>query len=119
MFMPHLLFIHPDQKLISIYQKQLSRHFSVDSAHDGLIGLRKIRNNRPRMIISEYLMPYMSGLSLLKFVRNHPEMYATPFLFLTNEHMPNEALGLGASAWIRQNDHRPEQLISQIYQLYH
>jgi two-component system, chemotaxis family, sensor kinase CheA len=111
----HILFIHPDQKLASIYHRHLGQHFSLDSAQDGLTGLRKIKLHRPRLIISDYDLPYMSGLSLLQYVRQHPEMCATPFIFLTNAAMPDDALGLGATAWLRQGEHGPDSLMAHLY----
>jgi phosphoserine phosphatase RsbU/P len=116
--MPGILLIHPDQKLMGIYQRHLKPHFMVDSAHDGLTGLRMIKDRRPRVIVSDVNLPYMSGLALLSFVRNHPEMFATPFLFLTDAPMPEEALGLGASGWLTQSEHGPEQLLPHIFQHY-
>jgi DNA-binding response OmpR family regulator len=112
--MPGVLLIHPDQKLMGIYRRHLEPHFRVDSAHDGLTGLRMIRQMRPRVIVSNVDLPYVSGLALLSHVRSHPEMSATPFLFLTDALMPDDALGLGASAWLRQKDHGPEQLLPHI-----
>jgi CheY-like chemotaxis protein len=113
--MPHILFIHPDHKLIGIYQRHLGSHFTIDSAHDGLSGLRKIKYSKPRMIISENELRFLSGLALLKFVRSHPVMHRTPFIFLTNSIMPDEALGLGANAWLNQQEHGPEQLFQHLY----
>lgn len=114
--MANILFIHPDRKLIEIYQKHFAQNFTIDSAHDGLTGLRKIRKGKPRLIISEHDLPFMSGLALLQYVRKHPRLYGTPFLFLTNALMPDEALGLGATAWLRQREFSPEQLVPHIYQ---
>jgi CheY-like chemotaxis protein len=112
--MTKLLFIHPDHKLIGLYQRHFTGMFSIDSAHDGLSGLRMIKQVKPQVIVSEYELPFMSGLALLKYVREHPEMFATPFLFLTNSLMPENALGMGATAWLRQHEHGPEQLYRQI-----
>lgn len=114
--MARILLIHPDQKLVNIYQKHLEPHFNVDSAHDGLSGLRMIKLHKPKIIISDLELPYMSGLALLQFVRNHPEMYATPFIFLSNSNMPHEALNMGASAWLNQKEHGPEHLLPHIFQ---
>jgi two-component system, chemotaxis family, chemotaxis protein CheY len=116
--MPHILFIHPDQKLVDIYHRHLSPHFTIDSAHDGLAGLRKIREGKPKVIVSEHDLPMMSGMAILKYVRNHPDHHMTPFIFLTNSLMPDDALGLGASAWLRQSELSPEQLLPHIYHHY-
>lgn len=66
------------------------------------------------MIISEYRLPFMSGLALLEYVRKHPDMRDAPFLFLTNEEMREDALGLGANAWLKLKEHGPEQLLPHI-----
>jgi len=112
--MRHILFIHPDRKLAEIYRQHLSPHFFVDSAHDGLAGLRQIKLHKPRVIVSDFDLPYMSGLALLGYVRNHPEIHSTPFLFLTRSPMPHDALGLGATAWLDQREHGPESLMQQL-----
>lgn len=113
--MRHVLFIHPDRKLVEIYRRHLAPHFSVDSAHDGLAGLRMIKLHRPRVIVSDADLPFMSGLALLEYVRSHPEIHATPFLFLTRSAMPPEALGLGATAWLDQREHGPDSLLDHLY----
>lgn len=112
--MSHILFIHPDQKLVSIYHKYLSPHFNVDSAYDGLSGLRKIRQTAPKLIVSEYKLPYLSGLTLLRYVRRYPQFSQTPFFFLSQHEMPVKALGLGANQWLRTQDHGPHELLSKI-----
>lgn len=114
--MSKIVLIHPDAKLAAIYQRHLEPHFNVDSAHDGLTGLRLIKHSKPRLIISDLDLPYMSGLALLEYVRNHPEMYNTPFVFLSNSAMPHDALNLGASAWLNQKEHAPEHLLPHIIQ---
>jgi CheY-like chemotaxis protein len=114
--MRNILFIHPDHKVIGIYHRHLSPYFHIDSAHDGLAGLRLIRHGNPNIIISEYNLPYMSGLALLQFVRQHPEKYNIPFMFLSQGSMPDEALGLGATAWLKQNENDPTVLLKLISQ---
>ena len=116
--MSRILFIHPDHKLVGIYQKHLSRHFMVDSAHDGMMGLRKIRETKPGLIVSDHDLKYMTGLALLSYVRKHPEMFATPFLFLTKTPMPHEALGFGANGWFDQNLYGPDWVLPHIYSNY-
>ncbi len=110
--MRKLIFIHPDHKLIDIYHRHLSPHFNIDSAHDGLAGLRLIKMSQPHAIISDYNLPFLSGLSLLKFVRAHETMRTTPFIFLTRSEMPYEALGMGATAWLRQGHSEPNEILN-------
>lgn len=46
----------------------------------GLVDIGK----KPELIISDWEMPSMTGLELLKNVRQHPELHATPFLMVTS-----------------------------------
>lgn len=110
-----ILFIHPDVKLTRLYEPMLARHFAFDSAHDGLTGLRKIRLIQPRVIISDYQLPFLSGLALLRFVRRSPQLGSTPFIFFSDHHVVPDALSLGANDWINSSFSSPELLINKIY----
>jgi two-component system chemotaxis response regulator CheY len=114
--MSRILFIHPDVKLVDIYRRHLDPHFNVDSAQDGLAGLKKIKSFGPRLIVSDYNLGHLSGLALLQYVRRHPQMFATPFIFLTHAEMPHDALGLGASGWVSQKEQGVQNLLAHIYQ---
>lgn len=117
--MSRILFIHPDTKLVEIYRRHLSPHFNIDSAQDGRTGMKKIKSFDPRMIVSEYELEHLSGLALLRYVRNHPRLCGAPFVFLTRADMPPDALGLGASGWVSQKEKGIENLLAHIYQNRH
>src|SRR4051812_35484041 len=105
--MHKLLFIHPDQKLQSLYRQHLKNYFSVDSAYNGLQGLRQIKSNRPNIILSEYSLPDFAGSTLLSYVRNHDELYKTPFIFVSKRPLVFESLEFGANDWVNLLEHNP------------
>jgi CheY-like chemotaxis protein len=113
--MQKLIFIHPDDKLQSIYKKSMSDYFQVDSAFDGLEGLRLIQSHKPSVIVSDYNLPIISGASLLRFVRNHHELFATPFIFLSGFHPAADTLGLGANEWVVVAQSSPEHLLDRCF----
>ena len=57
----------------------------IVEAEDGEQGLRTMltRAPVPKLIISDYNMPKLDGMSLLRAVRLHPATKATPFIMLT------------------------------------
>ncbi|MBX4205139.1 MAG: hypothetical protein KW788_03055 [Candidatus Doudnabacteria bacterium] len=114
--MQKLLFIHPDHRLHLLYRKALSEHFLVDSAYDGLKGLRLIQKQKPHIIVSEYNLPILSGSSILRFVRNHHELFSVPFIFLSGYHPAADTLGFGANEWVVLSETNPEDLISKCHQ---
>jgi len=110
-----ILFIHNDPKIIRIYEPHLLPHFSVDSAQNGLTALRKLRAAPPSLVLSDYHLPLLSGLSLLKFMRKNQKLALTPFIFLTNHPNVSDGLSFGANDWLNQAATHPDQVIEKIY----
>jgi len=53
-------------------------------ARDGMEGLQMVLRHKPDIVVSDISMPRMSGLELVKHVReDHPELADMPFIFLT------------------------------------
>ena len=113
--MRRIVFAHTDPKLIQIYLNYLRPHFNVDSASDGLSALRFIRISKPDAVVSDFNLPNLSGIGLLRFIRTTPEYSLTPFLFLTNHHDNSEALNLGANDWLDAHSSHPDILLDRIY----
>jgi DNA-binding response OmpR family regulator len=113
--MPQIFFVNQDPKLIALHQPIFTEYFSFDSAHDGLTALRKIRLFKPSIIISDYDLPILSGLSLLKFVRSQKDFEHIPFLFFTDHDDPSLALGFGANDWLTKSETSPQMLADKVY----
>jgi two-component system chemotaxis response regulator CheY len=73
------------------------RDLMVGEAENGAIALKKLRDEQPRIILSDWNMPEMNGLDFLKQVR--AEQNQVPFGFITSEAsagMKDIALSAGA-----------------------
>lgn len=106
---------HSDPKLVAWHKQKMQPHFSVDSAQDGLTALRKIRLIKPHVILSDDYLPKLSGLALLKFVRTHTELGATPFIFISHKAVVEEALNLGANDWLVLSEVNSDVITQKIY----
>lgn len=113
--MHKILFVNSDPKLTGIYLPPLRQHFSIDSASDGLSALRKFRRFEPSVIISDYHLPLLSGLALLRAVRSHPKLAQIPFLFFSSSGGSAEALGAGANEWLPAGSITPDLMVEKIY----
>ena len=113
--MHRILFVHSDEKLTALYKPRLSNYFFVDSARNGLSAVRKIRLHKPRLIISDYELPLLSGLALLRFVRSHPNLFAIPFVFLTDSLNVQDALSSGANDYLFKKFANPDAVVEKIY----
>ncbi|MGD9124779.1 MAG: chemotaxis response regulator CheY [Desulfarculaceae bacterium] len=58
---------------------------NIVEADDGDTAVAKLESERIDFVISDWNMPKMSGLDLLKWVRGHDEFKDMPFLMVTAE----------------------------------
>jgi two-component system chemotaxis response regulator CheY len=65
---------------------------NVVEAEDGEVALAVIKSQKIDFIISDWNMPNMSGLELLKAVRADAEVSATPFLMVTAEALQDNVI---------------------------
>jgi CheY-like chemotaxis protein len=57
--------------------------YRVIAAADGDEGIRRVREDRPDLVICDILMPLVNGFGVLAALRSRPETAAIPFIFLT------------------------------------
>lgn len=93
---------------------------SVDEAEDGKIALQKLQQGSYQLIISDWNMPNMMGIDLLKAVRADTRLRAIPFLMLTAESQKEnvlEAARAGVSNYIVKpfTQDQLEEKLEQIY----
>lgn len=55
----------------------------IIAASDGLDAVKKMKEQKPDLIISDWNMPNMDGMGLLKWVRDNPDHKDTPFIMAT------------------------------------
>ena len=56
---------------------------AIHEANDGEDGLRHLLNRPINLVISDFNMPKLDGLGLLRAVRSHPPIQKTAFIMLT------------------------------------
>jgi CheY-like chemotaxis protein len=59
--------------------------FEAIAAENGLIGLEKARSCRPDLILSDVLMPELTGYDVFQALRRMPETHNIPIIFLTTK----------------------------------
>jgi two-component system chemotaxis response regulator CheY len=58
---------------------------NVDEAEDGLIGLNKLRGGNYEFVVSDWNMPNMTGIDMLKEIRADSNLKHLPLLMVTAE----------------------------------
>ena len=64
-------------------ERLLSKHYRLILAKDGAEAIALSRTARPALILTDVMMPKMSGYDLLKAVRGDKDLRSTPVIFLT------------------------------------
>lgn len=72
---------HPD--LRSLLVDTLGEEFRTVTAPDGATGVASAREHRPDLIVSDIMMPRMSGDQMFRQLRSDPELAAIPVVFLS------------------------------------
>jgi two-component system chemotaxis response regulator CheY len=78
-------------------------HTNADEAEDGAVALTKLRNEKFDFVVSDWNMPNMTGIELLKAIRAEPSLKDLPVLMITAEARKEniiEAAQNGASGYI-------------------
>jgi signal transduction histidine kinase len=90
--------------------------FRVLEASQGEEGIAKARTGYPDVVVSDVMMPVMSGVQMVQALRSHPETVDLPVILLTARNEMDATLhGLGAGA----NDYvgkpfRPRELVARV-----
>lgn len=96
--------------------------YFVSSASNGKEALDILRNVRPDLIITDLLMPEMSGFELIRAVREEASFNTIPILVFSamppHEH-EIKVIGLGANSYLKKPS-TVESLVDTVHKLlYH
>jgi len=80
---PLILVIEDNPDMNAFVSSALVGPYRVVSAFDGHAGLRMALDLQPALILSDVMMPGMSGDRLVEIIRQHPDLDATPIIMLT------------------------------------
>lgn len=75
----------------------------IEEAEDGVCALNKLKSDEYQLIISDWNMPNMMGIDLLRHVRGNENLKTIPFLMVTAESQKEnviEAVQAGVSNYI-------------------
>ncbi len=76
---------------------------NVDEAEDGVVAMQRLRGNNFQFVITDWNMPNMTGIELLRVIRADPSLKHLPVLMITAEARKEniiEAAKSGASGYI-------------------
>ena len=88
-----LLLAEDNAELLEILEELFSPFYSILKTKDGKEALELIKTFRPALVVSDILMPSMSGTELCSAVKNDIELCHIPIVLLTALDLPEQELG--------------------------
>lgn len=112
-----VLIVEDEEPLRNLYQKEfLKQGFRVEVAVDGEEGLLKAGVKKPDLIVLDIMLPKMSGLDVLKSLKNNALTKVIPVTLLTNlgdEQIIKDAFKLGADGYFLKVSYTPSQVVEE------
>lgn len=116
--MSDVLIIEDDKFLSKIYKTKLGKEgIDADFAHDGEEGLKKLREEKPKVVLLDLVMPKMDGFQVLETVQSDQELKSVPILVLSNlgqEEDIEKAKNLGAKDFIVKSDTSIQAVVDKL-----
>lgn len=116
--MKKILLAEDDTFLIEIYSTKLKEAgFEVQVAKDGEEALKKLREEKPDLLLLDIVLPGIDGWEILKRVKDDPHLEDVKVIALSNLGQKDEqekGLKLGATKYLIKAHYTPSQVVEEI-----
>jgi len=119
--MAKILIVEDDPLISRMYQRVFNfEGFDVEMARNGEEGLKKLKKERPTIMLLDIMMPKMTGIDVLREMKADKNTKGLPVVVLTNLSGMKDAetaIELGAVKFIVKSDNRPTEVVAQIREI--
>ncbi len=116
--MAKVLVVEDDPLMSRMYQRVFTfEGFEIQIAENGQVGLDKLKDFHPDVILVDVMMPVMNGEEMLMKLKADPATSAIPVVMLTNLSDPKAAEGMlakGALQYIVKSKYSPPEVVSLV-----
>ncbi len=116
--MKKILLIEDDQIVANVYRNKLAvEGYQAEVAFDGETGLKVMRTFQPNLIIVDLMLPTISGVDVIKEIRNEPDFAKTPIIVFSNTYLTNliqDAWRAGANKCLSKANCSPKDFIDVV-----
>ncbi|MHB0914783.1 MAG: response regulator [Thermoleophilia bacterium] len=105
----NILIIDDDQNHVTLMTRRLEAEgYNIYVAYDGLDGLNQATHRRPDLIITDVLLPKMSGFQVVEQIKANPETSNIPIVMMSAVYVTDEdmirGVELGAESYMAKAD---------------
>ncbi len=123
--MKSILLVEDDPFLIDIYTTKLKEAgFSVETAQDGEVALKKLPEKKFDLLILDIVLPQLDGWEILEEIKNQKSKVKNledlKIIILSNLGQKTEVekgLNLGATKYLIKAHYAPSEIVEEIQQI--
>jgi len=102
--MNRVLIIEDEELMIKALEFRLKKDgYEVELARDGVQAIDLLKSSTYDLVITDIMMPFVSGLEVVSFIKGNPSIQETPVIVLSSiglERVVAEAFELGANDFL-------------------
>lgn len=117
--MPKTILIIEDDKFLRelIAQKLFKEEYNVSEAIDGEEGIKKIKEEKPDLVLLDLILPGIDGFEVLSQIKENSSLVQIPVIILSNlgqKEDVEKGLKLGAVDYLIKAHFTPGEIIEKI-----
>lgn len=116
-----ILFVEDDPILLPMYIERLKEEgFKIDGIATGEDGKERLEKNSYDLVLLDVMLPGMSGLDLLQWIRQQPWGKELPVVMLSaleTDEDKTRGRELGATAYIAKAESTPKTVVEKLQQI--
>lgn len=116
--MKKILLIEDDPLLVDIYTTKFKEAgFELEVAADGEEGLKKIRDEKPDLVLLDIVLPQFDGWEVLRKVKTDKALKGIKVVVLSNLGQKSEVekgLKLGAAKYLIKAHYTPSEVVKEV-----
>ncbi|MEO1404363.1 MAG: response regulator, partial [Cyanobacteria bacterium J06635_1] len=116
----HILVVDDNPDLRTYVSQILQKQgYQISTAQNGAVGLKMAQTHHPDLIVTDLMMPLVSGLELIQRVRQDTQLQGTPVILLTakvDDETRLEGVEQGADAYLSK-PFKARELLAEVRNL--
>ncbi len=116
--MKRVIIVEDEDILRDLLKRKLENNgYEVEIALEGEEGLRKIKEQKPDLVLLDIVMPKMDGFTVMEEIRKDEEISDIPIIIVSNSGQPVEidrAQDLGVKDWIIKTNFDPMEVVEMV-----
>jgi len=113
-----ILLIEDEKIMVDILTKKLTGEgYHMTSAENGVEGLKKMKKEKPDLVLLDIIMPKMGGFEVMEEMQKNPGLKKIPVIIVSNSGQPVElgrAKKLGAKDWLIKTEFDPKEVLDKV-----